>query len=174
MDFKRAFFAAIAVIFLIEASPAFALDLSPLAVQAIDIVQLAAVTLGGVLVTFAVRWLSAATGVNNAQLEALLVSQANTILHRAIGFAHAAALAKINDPNNPMKHVEFDNVFIQMAANYAMRSMPDIIRKLGLTEERIRQLIIARLPDYINENTPVSTSDVVAAEANATRVVQVK
>jgi hypothetical protein len=172
MDKLKVIAGSLIAIFMIEAilSPAWAIDFTPLAVQGLDILQMAALVLGGILTKFAVSWLSTATGLKNAEMERVLADQANAILNRAISMAYAAALAKVNDPNSPIKKVEFDNVFINMAVNYALTSMPGIIAKFGLTEQRIRDMIIARLPDWMHGEATLTASDVVIAEANAKKV----
>lgn len=160
-----------AALILVSTGVAFAqVDFTPVANDALEWVNGVALLVASIVSGFVVRWLSTVTGVKNAELEAILARQMNDILNRAIGLAYATAKAKVNDPNSPLREVEFDNIFINMAANYAVKSAPDIIKKFGITRDRLEEMIIARLPDWMTTEQ-LKSSQATVAEANAKKEV---
>jgi hypothetical protein len=135
--------------------PAFAqTDFTPVAIQVIDVVAMVLTVGGGVLITFVIRWLMSKTRMEDNQFEALLASRANDILHRAIEHAVVVAKNEVNKPGSGLKEVKFDNFFMNIAVNMAMKSMPDIISYFNLTKERIEEMIISRLDGYLGEVKP--------------------
>lgn len=142
---KTVFLAFLATM-LATASPAFAqTDVTPIALQLIDVVALVATVGGGILITFVLRWLSSKTRLADNEFEALLANRLNDILHRAIDHAVMVAKNEVNKPGSGLKAVKIDNFFMNIAVGIAMKSMPDIISYFNLTKERIEEMIISRL-----------------------------
>lgn len=147
-------------------------DMRPVAASALEWVATALGTALTVLAGFAVRFVSSKIGVANTELEASLAARLNDIIHRAIDFAYMTALNEVNKPGSGLAAVKFDNWFMSMAASYVNSSAPEIIKKFGLSQARIEELIIARLPAYAASvpvsgglATPVRATS--AAQANA-------
>lgn len=154
------------------AGPAFAaVDVTPLANELLDWAQVALTVLGTIASAFAVRWLSTTTGVKNAELEAKLSSELNQIVQRGIGLAYANAKARVNKGDG--LKIEFDNVFIDMVAGYALKSAPGILERFGFTHDRARleEYIIARLPDWMTDGIELNSSQLEVATAVAKRNV---
>lgn len=138
-------------------------DVTPLVNDAIEWVNAAALILAAVVSKFIVSWLSAQTGLKNAETEAILAAQMDAILRKGIGLAYANAKAQAQKAGKI--EIDFGNMFINMAANYAAKSGPEIIQKFGITRDRLEEMIIARLPDWMTENVNIDASqlDIVAA-----------
>jgi hypothetical protein len=136
----------------VMASPAFAqTDLRPVANQLIDWLSVVLLTGGGVVIAFALRWLASKTKMQDNEFEALLAARLNDILHRAIEHAIVAAKNEVNKPGSGLEAVKFDNLLVGIAVNYALKSMPDIIEYFGLTSERIKEMIMARLGGFLDQ-----------------------
>ena len=133
-------------------SPAFAqTDLTPVANQVIDWLSVALMAGGGVLIAAVLRWLSSKTKLQDNEFEALLASRLNDILHRAIEHAVVVAKNEVNKPGSGLKEVKLDNFFLNVALNFAIARMPEIISHFKLDEESIRQMILARLNAFIGD-----------------------
>lgn len=117
------------------------------------------VVAAGILSKFAVSWLSSKTRLSDSQFEAGLAARLNDILLKAIDYAEAYMKAQVADPTSQIHSVRFDNMFVGIAVDYAMRSMPDIIKYFGLTPERIGDMIRSRLNAYMA--TPLANSGAV-------------
>lgn len=98
----------------------------------------------------AVRWFASKTGLQDSEFEHLAAARVNDILHRGIEYAEGWAKAQISDPKSQIRHVQFDNFFLEQAVKYAVRSMPDLIGYFKLTEDRIADMIRARINGFID------------------------
>jgi hypothetical protein len=134
------------------ASPTFAqTDLTPVANQVIDWLAVALMAGGGVLIAAVLRWVSSKTKLQDNEFEALLASRLNDILHRAIEHAVVVAKNEVNKPGSGLKDVKLDNFFLNVALNFAISRMPEIIDYFKLDEESIRQMILARINSLIGD-----------------------
>lgn len=115
-------------------------------------------TLAGV----ATNWLRVRTGLITSETEALAAARLNDIIHRGIDFAKISAQNEVNKPGSGLEAVKFDNYFISLAASYVVRSAPDILKRFTISQDRLLELIMARLPAYTPE-VPV-TGGVAATE----------
>lgn len=97
-----------------------------------------------------IGWLSSKTKLSDNQFEALLAQRADDILHKAIANANMYVKEQLADPNSAVKNVRIDNMWMRMAAQYANRSMPDIIKYFGWTAEDVADKIKTRLDSYVS------------------------
>lgn len=133
------------------ATPAFAqTDVTPVVNQLIDWAALALMAGGGVLVAFVLKWVKSKTKMQDNEFEALLAARLNDILHRSIEHAVVVAKNEVNKPGSGLKEVKLDNFFLNVALQYAVKSMPEIIEYFNLTKERIEEMIIARLDAWVD------------------------
>lgn len=132
----------------IDAAAAQTVDMRPAVSQVFDYALTALATVLTVLGGFAIRFVSSRIGLANSQLEADLASRLNDIIHRAIDYAKTTAQNEVNKPGSGISKVVVDNWFLSMAASYVNRSAPEIIKKFALSQQRIEEMIIARLPGY--------------------------
>lgn len=157
---------------LLVASPALAqTDIRPVVNQLIDWAAVALMAGGGVVITMGLRWLSSKTKMQDNEFEALLASRLNDILHRAIEHSVIVAKNEVNKPGSGLSAIKFDNLFVGIAVNYAVKSMPDIIKHFNLTKERIEEMIMARLGGYLHEVPIEGGSDAAAKVVDETRAV---
>jgi hypothetical protein len=126
-------------------------DFSPLAMQVITIASLALTAIAGWLAKFAVGWLASKTRINDSEAERLLADRVGDILNKSVDYAESWAKAQVADPVSPLKHVQIDNFFVAQATKYAMNSMPDLIKYFGLTENRINDMVRARLAPIMGD-----------------------
>lgn len=118
--------------------------------------------LAGLLTRVVIGWVSSKTKLTDNQFEALLASRADDILHKAIQNADMWMKEQIADPNSPIKNVQVNNMWMRIAAQYANRSMPDIIRHFGWTPEDVVDKIKTRLSNYVS--MPQADANVISIE----------
>jgi len=158
------------------AAPSGGVDFTPLASQVIAAVTVVLGVAASVLTKFAVSWISSKTKMNDNALEKLMADRVDDVLHRAIDYAVAWSKTQVADPNSPLKHVQIDNFFLRQAVDYAVRSMPDLIKYFNLTEARIADMIRSRLNAHMDVpkvdsgivKTTLAAPDAPAAPATAT------
>jgi hypothetical protein len=134
----------------------FAVDFTPLAEQAVSVMIVVLTALAGVVSKFAISWLASKTNMQDGQAEALLAERVNDILLKSIDYAEMWAKRELADNTSGLKNVQIDNFFVRTAVQYAMRSMPDLIIRFNLTEDRIGDMIRSRLNNVTR--TPVADS----------------
>ena len=130
-------------------------DMRPAANAFIEWAAGALLTVLTVLGGFGLRFITAKIGLANSEFERSLNDRLNEIIHRGIDYAYTTAQNEVNKPGSGITEVKFDNWFMAMAATYVVRSAPEIIKKFNLTQERIEQLISARMPAYL-ANVPIA------------------
>lgn len=131
-------------------SPALAqTDVTPVVNQLIDWLAVGLMAGSAVVVTALVRWLAAKTRMQDNEFEALLANRLNDILHRAIEHAVVVAKNEVNKPGSGLKEVKLDNFFLNVAMNFAISRMPDIIDYFNLDADSIRDMILARMESFI-------------------------
>ncbi len=121
-------------------------DFTPI-VTNIWVFFLAVLTAGGsLLIRAGIGFLKSKTKLGDSQFESLLAERADDILHKAIANANMWMKEQIADPDSPIKDVKINNMWMRVAANYANRSMPDIISYFGWTPAKnIRDSSLRRL-----------------------------
>lgn len=105
---------------------------------------------------FVVNFLSKKSGIQDAQLNALMQARLNDVMLKAIDFGEAWAKAQVADPNSPLKHVTLNNIVLDVMADYVVQAVPDTLRFFGLTREGVVTRLQARLAPYLA--TPVPDS----------------
>ena len=133
-----------------------AIDFTPWALQGIDILAVVLTVGAGIVAKFAVGFLASKTKLSDSQFEALAADRVNDILHKAIEAGEAWMKAQVADPNSPIKRVEVNNFLLEQIVRIAQGSMPDLIKFFGLTEDRLRTMIMSRLNGYMGVPTPDS------------------
>lgn len=161
---------ALAVIYMGLTTPAAAqalvqsaagVDFSPLANNLINAFVVVATVAAGILTKFGSSFLASKTKMNDAAFEALIADRLNAILLKAIDYAEIHMKAEVADPKSAIRDVRIDNFFVRTAVDYAIRSAPDIISYFKLTNERIADLIRARLNPYVP--APIADSGSIVA-----------
>jgi hypothetical protein len=126
-----------------------AIDFTPWAMQGIDILAVVLTVGAGIVAKFAVSFLASKTKLSDTQFEALAADRVNDILVKSIDAGEAWMKAQVADPNSPIKRVEVNNFLLEQIVRIAQTSMPDLIKFFGLTEDRLRTMILSRLNGYM-------------------------
>lgn len=134
----------------------FSVDFTPLASNVLNAVVVVLTVLAGVVSKFAVSWLASKTKMNDTEFEALAAARVHDILLKSIDYAEMYAKRELADPTSGLKNVKIDNFFVRMAAEYAQKSMPDLISLFKLTPERIEEMIRSRLNSVTRTPSPDS------------------
>lgn len=124
-------------------------DLSPLANNVIAVAVAVLTVAAGVVSKFAVGFLASKTKMTDTAFEKMMADRVSDILLRAIDYAEIWAKTQVADPNSSIRDVRVDNLFVRVAVDYAVKSMPDLIKYFGLTRERIEDMIKSRLNTYV-------------------------
>jgi hypothetical protein len=141
-----------AIFIAISIDPVYAqttVDMRPTVNSILEYTAAALTTVLTVLAGFGIRFVAARIGMSNSELEASLMARLNDIIHKGIDYAYIAATNEVNKQGSGLEAVKFDNWFMSLAATYVNRGAPDIIKKFGLSQERIQDMIMARLPAYV-------------------------
>lgn len=121
---------------------------------------------------WAIRYLNARTALVSSQTEADYAARLNDIIHRGIEYGVAAMKNEVAKPGSGISEVKFDNYFLSLAASYVNRNAPGLIAKFAITQNRLEEMITARLPGYagmvpITGGTPATdTVKAVSRELN--------
>jgi len=147
----------VVALFAIGGPPAFAEGATAPAIEsyAIDfrpLVEAVLVPILGALTTALATWLS-------VKAAALLKLQADDRLRAVIDGALqnglAFGLSKLDDMTKTVPlTLEVKNQVIADAANYAIAAVPDALKKLGVTREKVTDLAAARLEVIVNPALP--------------------
>lgn len=124
-------------------------DFTPVANTMITTVGSALGVAATIVAGFLVQFLFSKAKLNDSQLEQLMVARLNDILLKAIDFGEAWMKAQVADPSSPIKHLTFNNLVLDVMARYAVASAPEIIAKFKLTDDRIKDMIKARIAPYL-------------------------
>lgn len=124
-------------------------DMRPAVNSLLEYTAAALTTVLSVLGMFGIRFVAARIGMSNSELEASMMARLDMIIHKGIDYAFIAATNEVNKPGSGLAAVKFDNWFMSLAATYVNRGAPEIIKKFGLSQERIQDMIMARLPAYV-------------------------
>lgn len=103
-----------------------------------------------VLASVAVRFVMAKFGLANSQYEQNLNDRLNDIIHKGIDFAMATAMNEVQKPGSGLAAVKFDNYFMSVAASYIAPRAAGILAKFNVSQEKLEEMIWARIPAYMN------------------------
>lgn len=147
------------------AGPGGGIDFGPLATNAITAAVLVLTTAGTILTRFAVRFLASKVHMQDSAAEKLAADRVNDILYRSIDYAEAWSKSQVGDPSSQIRHVKIDNFFVAQAVQFAMASMPDLIKMFGLTKEKIEAMVLARAnaimkTPEINQGPPLTVANI--------------
>lgn len=134
-------------------APSTVIDLGPL-IEALLALAAAAIT---AFAGFGVRYLQRKLGIalDEDSRRALM-----NALNRGVDFALNRAGGLLP------REIDARNALVAEAANYVIRSTPDALARFGITPERLREMIEARLP--VDEPAIGSTTDVAVDPTPAT------
>jgi len=121
-------------------APSTAIDISPISSALVNII--------GVVLTGLVTWIgwyvknliSSKVDLSKTQLDEQLQQMFNEAAARSIAYAETVVEGAVP------KSVDVNSVFVATAAKYLMDKWPDLVKKVGLSPEAIRDTILARLP----------------------------
>ncbi len=111
------------------------IDLGPILEIVIQLVGALLMTVG----TWAVTMVSQKLKLSNDSEVRTYLQEA---LQRAVNFGIEKARTQAKD----IKTVEVRNEVVADAANYVISKTPDALKKLGISEDSVRDLVRARLP----------------------------
>jgi len=100
------------------------------------------------LASVAIRLVMVKVGMQNSALEQNLNDRLNDIIFKGMDFAQATAENEILKKGSGLEAVKFDNYFISLAASYVAERAPDILKKFTVTQEKLVEMIWARIPAY--------------------------
>jgi len=89
------------------------------------------------------NWVASKVDLSTTQLDEQLQQMYNEAAARSIAYAESAVKGVVP------KEVDVRSAFVATAAEYLLKFWPDLVGKLGLTPEKIRDTIIARLPSGV-------------------------
>lgn len=135
------------VLVLAQDEPSTVVDLGPV----IDTLVAFAVAALTALASYGVHYLRRKLGI---ELDDAARNALNNALYRGIEYAAGFAGGLI--PRN----IDARNALIAEASNYVIRSTPDALARFGITPERLRELIEARLGMMPHEDEPDGEPDV--------------
>lgn len=124
----------------IDVNPVLTTVIVPLAVTVLSGVASAVLALG-------YSWLKVKWGVD-------IEAHHRAALHSAIVSGINLAVSKVGSLGR-VPEIPVSNPFKRMALDYVLKSVPDAIKKFNLTEEKIEQMILAKIPQVIGETAPV-------------------
>lgn len=166
----RAF--ALAAFAVLLASPALAqtIDVRPTAVTVLEMALTALATVltvvGGVGIRVATNWV----GLSNSRLEQSLQERLDFIIHQGFEYAKTAAVNEIMKDGSGLDRVKVDNWLMKTVGDYVMKAAPGILARFKINEERLRELVLARVPAHFA--LPAPTSEPVSGGVAATPITK--
>lgn len=124
------------------------MDLTPLISPLLQVLAVVASGAATALLGYGIGWVKKKTKLEDAQFEGVLADRANDIVHRGIQYAITALENEVKKPGSGITSVKVDNLFMRIALDYVVKSMPGIISQFNLTPDRIRDMIMSRIGDY--------------------------
>jgi hypothetical protein len=150
------------------AGPAFAqeasrpgVDLSPALTQLSDAVFLGVQAAGLALIGFLTRWVAKKLGNEKLAENDAIRGYLNAAFTNAIGFAHTKFRSYIAGSGRKLTRIEIENDLVRFAVGFMLGKVPDALKHFGITEEGIRDMIVARLPEDLLD--PAKYTDVINA-----------
>ncbi len=126
-------------------------DMRPAAIAVVEWLGAAAVALANIGLALGIRWLKTRTGIDRSTLERIDAERLSDIIHHGINFTIAAAKTEVAKPDSRINKVELDNRFLSSVATYVNEAAPGILSNFTLREERLKEMILARMPAYFGE-----------------------
>lgn len=159
---KRYLLAALCVA--LFTTPAFAqtattIDLSPIIQSGIGLVGAALSGLAIWIGWYVKNLVASKVDLSNTQMDEMLQQQYNEAATRAI--AYAESFLQKAAP----KSVDVGNEFVATAAEYLIKFWPDLVKKVGLTPEKVKETIVSRLPSA----SAVKAEEITLAKASASQ-----
>lgn len=115
----------------------------------LSLLQEIALAVGGVLATalvaFLVVWVKRKTGI---EIDAAARQVIEGALQRAVEYGVQVAREKLG---NHATAVEIRSEVLRAALDYAVKAAPDSLKHFGITPERIRDMLMARLSVFESE-----------------------
>lgn len=105
--------------------------------------------------TVVIRLVLVKIGMENSKLEQNLNDRLNDIIFKGMDFALATAENEMKKKGSGLEAVKFDNIFISYAASYIAERAPEILRKFTVTQEKLEEMIWARVPAYM-QTVPIT------------------
>ncbi|MGD9726051.1 MAG: hypothetical protein AB7L09_21250 [Nitrospira sp.] len=125
---------------LAQATVSTEIDVSPITTELIKILA-AALSAVAIWIGWYIKdWVGKKVDLTNTQLDEALQQQYNEIVLRGIAYAETVAGDKLP------KTVDAGNPFVKTAGDYILKFWPDLVKKLNLTPEKVRETILSRLP----------------------------
>lgn len=125
-----------------------AVDLRPSALALIEMLGAAALAIANVAGVIFTRWMAAKTGLERSRLEAEYNARIGDIIHRGIEYAITTMKNEAAKPDSPITKVEFNNQFLGLVATYVNTGAKGLLDEMRVSEGRLLELIVARLPAY--------------------------
>lgn len=116
------------------------IDITPVTDQLIQLAILVATALLGWATWYVKNWVAKRVDLDQTTIDEQIQSLFNEAAARAM--AYAATITKDALP----KTVETQGTFVTIAAKYLVSHWPELLKKAGLTDEKIKTAILARLP----------------------------
>lgn len=149
------FCAAVWALLLAGPTVAQTVDLRQPAVDVLTWLAGVLVTVLTVLASVGIRFVLAKFGLAKSQYEQNLNDRLNDIIHKGIDYALANAINEVNKPGAGLAAVKFDNYFISLVASYVAPRAPEILARFKVTQEKLEDMIWARILPYTN-TVPIS------------------
>jgi hypothetical protein len=137
-------------------------DLSPAIAQLSDAVFLGVQAAGLALIGFLTRWVAKKLGNEKLAENDAIRTYLNTAFTNAIGFAHTKFKTYIAGSGRKLTRIEIENDLVRFAVGFMLGKVPDALKHFGITEEGIRDMIVARLPESLLD--PDAYKDVINAK----------
>jgi hypothetical protein len=102
-----------------------------------------------------IRLILVKVGMENSKLEQNLNDRLNDIIYKGMDFALATAENEVKKKGSGLEAVKFDNIFISYAASYVAERAPQILKKFTVTQEKLEEMIWARVPAYM-QTVPIT------------------
>lgn len=97
----------------------------------------------------AIKLVMSKIGMQNSALEQNMADRLNDIIYKGIDFAMMTARNEVAKKGSGLEAVKFDNYFMSIAASYIAERAPDILKKFTVTQQKLEEMIWARMPAYI-------------------------
>lgn len=162
-----------AVVFLLFGSTVAEAQTVDMRQPAVDVLTVVAGLLGTALTALAsvaVRLVFAKFGLANSQYEQNLNDRLNDIIFKGIDFAFATAVNEVRKPGSGLEAVKFDNYFMSVAASYIAPRAGGILSKFKVTQEKLEEMIWARIPAYMQTAPSVPVTGGAATPATVREV----
>lgn len=115
-------------------------DLSPITESLISIMGAVLTVVAGWVGWYLKNLIASKVDLSNTQLDEQLQQMFNEAAARSIAYAETVVKGTVP------KNIDVKNEFVKVAADYLVKFWPDLVKKVGLTPEKVKDTILARLP----------------------------